>query len=41
MKTTLFLGATAAAALAAGIAGAATLDDVKSRGTLNCGVTTG
>lgn len=41
MKTTVFLGATAAAALCAGVAGAATLDDVQSRGTLNCGVTTG
>ena len=27
--------------LAAGAAGAATLDDVKARGVLNCGVTTG
>ena len=41
MKTTVFLGATAAAALTAGIAGAQTLGDVQERGTLNCGVTTG
>ncbi|EPX86908.1 amino acid ABC transporter substrate-binding protein [Salipiger mucosus] len=41
MKNTVLLGAMAAAGLAAGAAGAATLDDVKARGTLNCGVTTG
>ena len=41
MKTTVFLGTVGAAALAAGVAGAATLDDVQERGTLNCGVTTG
>lgn len=41
MKNTVFLGALAAATLAGGVAGAATLDDVKARGTLNCGVTTG
>ncbi|GIK96521.1 MAG: amino acid ABC transporter substrate-binding protein [Alphaproteobacteria bacterium] len=34
-------GFAAALAVAAGTAGAATLDDVKSRGVLNCGVTTG
>jgi general L-amino acid transport system substrate-binding protein len=41
MKKTVFLGALAATGLMAGAAAAATLDDVKSRGTLNCGVTTG
>ena len=41
MKKSLFLGAFAATALTAGIAGAATLDDVKERGSLNCGVSTG
>ncbi|QPM90763.1 amino acid ABC transporter substrate-binding protein [Pseudooceanicola algae] len=41
MKTTVFLGALTVAGLAAGAAGAATLDDVKARGTLNCGVSTG
>ena len=41
MKKTAFFGALAAAGLAAGVASAATLDDVKARGTLNCGVTTG
>jgi general L-amino acid transport system substrate-binding protein len=40
MKTSVFLG-TLAASLAAGVAGAATLDDVKARGELNCGVDTG
>ncbi len=40
MKT-VFLGVLATAGLAAGVAGAATLDDVKARGTLNCGVSTG
>jgi len=35
------LGAFAAAALAASVAGAATLDDVKARGKLICGVNTG
>jgi L-glutamine-binding protein/L-glutamate-binding protein/L-aspartate-binding protein/L-asparagine-binding protein len=41
MKKTVFLGALAAAGLTAGIASAATLDDVKARGVLNCGVNTG
>ncbi len=41
MKKTVFLGALTVAGLAAGVASAATLDDVKARGTLNCGVTTG
>ena len=41
MKKTVFLGALTVAALAAGVASAATLDDVKARGALNCGVTTG
>ncbi|MGR3292172.1 MAG: amino acid ABC transporter substrate-binding protein, partial [Paracoccaceae bacterium] len=39
-KTTLF-GALAAAGLAAGLASAATLDDVKAKGELACGITTG
>ncbi|MEM1301785.1 MAG: amino acid ABC transporter substrate-binding protein, partial [Pseudomonadota bacterium] len=41
MKKSVILGALTVAGLAAGAAGAATLDDVKARGTLNCGVTTG
>ncbi|HKL55108.1 MAG TPA: amino acid ABC transporter substrate-binding protein [Roseovarius sp.] len=41
MKKTVFLGALTVAGVAAGVASAATLDDVKARGTLNCGVTTG
>ena len=41
MKTTLYLGTALALALAAGAASAATLDDVKARGTLKCGVNTG
>ena len=41
MKKTTFLGAMTVASLAAGAAAAATLDDVQSRGTLNCGVVTG
>ncbi len=41
MKKTVFLGAMAFAGLAAGASAAATLDDVKARGKLNCGVTTG
>ncbi len=41
MKKTVFLGALTAAGLVGGAAAAATLDDVKARGTLNCGVTTG
>jgi len=41
MKKSVFLGALTVAGLAAGAAAAATLDDVKARGNLNCGVTTG
>ena len=41
MKTSVFLGALAAAGFAAGAAGAATLDDVKAKGFLQCGVSTG
>lgn len=41
MKKTVFLGALTVAGLAAGVASASTLDDVKARGSLNCGVTTG
>ena len=41
MNKTVFLGALTAAGLAAGFASAATLDDVKARGELNCGVNTG
>ncbi len=41
MKKTIFFGALAAATLAGGLASAATLDDVKARGKLNCGVSTG
>ena len=41
MKNTVILGALTVAGLAAGAASAATLDDVKARGNLNCGVSTG
>ncbi len=41
MTKTILLGAVAAGGLIAGAAAAATLDDVKERGTLNCGVATG
>lgn len=41
MTKTVFFGALTVAGLAAGMASAATLDDVKARGSLNCGVTTG
>jgi general L-amino acid transport system substrate-binding protein len=41
MKKSLFLGALAATTLSAGMVAAATLDDVKARGSLNCGVSTG
>ena len=41
MKKTVFLGALTVAGFAAGVASASTLDDVKARGHLNCGVTTG
>ena len=41
MKKSVFLGALTVAGLAAGVAAAGTLDDIKARGTLNCGVSTG
>ncbi|WP_149140249.1 amino acid ABC transporter substrate-binding protein [Gemmobacter caeruleus] len=41
MKKSVFLGTLSAAALFAGIAGAGTLEDVKARGVLNCGVNVG
>jgi general L-amino acid transport system substrate-binding protein len=41
MKKSVLLGALTVAGLTAGAAAAATLDDVKARGSLNCGVTTG
>ncbi|MFW2545233.1 amino acid ABC transporter substrate-binding protein [Primorskyibacter sp. 2E107] len=41
MKKTVILGALTVAGLTATAAAAATLDDVKARGKLNCGVTTG
>ena len=41
MKKSVFIGALTVAGLAAGAAAAGTLDDVKARGKLNCGVTTG
>ncbi|WP_068118485.1 amino acid ABC transporter substrate-binding protein [Tropicimonas marinistellae] len=41
MKKTVLVGALALAGLSAGVASAGTLDDVKARGTLNCGVNTG
>jgi general L-amino acid transport system substrate-binding protein len=41
MKKTVFLGALTVAGIVGGAAAAATLDDVKARGKLNCGVTTG
>jgi len=41
MKKSLFLGAVAAAGMTAGLASAATLDDVKANGVLKCGVSTG
>ncbi|MCB2128645.1 MAG: amino acid ABC transporter substrate-binding protein [Rhodobacteraceae bacterium] len=41
MKKSVFLGTLAATAVVAGYASAGTLDDVKARGELNCGVTTG
>ncbi len=41
MKKSVFFGVLTAAGLVAGASAAATLDDVKARGTLNCGVTTG
>lgn len=41
MKKSVLLGTLAVAGLAAGAVSAGTLDDVKARGVLNCGVTTG
>ncbi len=41
MKKNVILGALTVAGLAASAASAATLDDVKARGVLNCGVSTG
>ena len=41
MKSTVFFGALTVAGLAAAGASAATIDDIKERGKLNCGVTTG
>ncbi|MEM6622204.1 MAG: amino acid ABC transporter substrate-binding protein [Pseudomonadota bacterium] len=41
MRTSVFFGTVAAAGLAAGLASAATLDDVKAAGELKCGVSTG
>ena len=41
MKKSVLFGALTVAGLAASAAAAATLDDVKARGKLNCGVTTG
>ncbi|MBD3764731.1 MAG: amino acid ABC transporter substrate-binding protein [Rhodobacterales bacterium] len=41
MKTSVFLGTLTAAAALAGSVSAATLDEVKARGELNCGVNTG
>jgi general L-amino acid transport system substrate-binding protein len=41
MNRFVFFGALAATSLGVGVAHAATLDDVKARGMLNCGVNTG
>jgi general L-amino acid transport system substrate-binding protein len=41
MKKTTFFGAIAAATMAAGFAAAGTLDDVKAKGFVQCGVSTG
>ncbi|WP_435140634.1 amino acid ABC transporter substrate-binding protein [Pseudopelagicola sp. nBUS_19] len=41
MKKSVIFGALTMAGLAAGAAAAGTLDDVKARGSLNCGVSTG
>jgi len=41
MKKSVFLGTLAVAGLAAGLVSAQTLDEVRARGALNCGVTTG
>ncbi len=41
MKKSVFLGALTVAGMAAGLASAGTLDDVKAKGFLQCGVSTG
>ena len=41
MKKSIFFGTLALSGIAAGAAAAGTLDDVKARGKLNCGVSTG
>lgn len=41
MKNSVFFGALTVAGLAAGAAAAGTLDDIKARGKLNCGVNSG
>ena len=41
MKKSVFLGTIAATTLVAGVAAAATLDDVKARDQLICGVNVG
>ena len=41
MKTSVFLGTLAAAGLAAGVAAAGTLADVKAKGFVQCGISTG
>jgi len=41
MKKSVFLATLAVAGMAAGMSQASTLDEVKARGSLNCGVTTG
>jgi len=41
MKTSVFFGTLAAAGLAAGVAAAGTLDDVKAKGFVQCGVSSG
>jgi general L-amino acid transport system substrate-binding protein len=41
MNKSVFLGALTIAGIAAGVASAGTLDEVKARGKMNCGVTTG
>ena len=41
MKKSVILGALTVAGLAAGAASAATVDDIRARGKLNCGVSTG
>ncbi len=41
MKTSVFIGSLAAAGLAAGVAAAGTLEDVKAKGFVQCGVSSG